>query len=90
MKNSGCEFGCVFLVCDGCNEELMAHEYGHAIQNCMLGIFIMPLAVISIVRFWIRRLIRECGYGEVLKPYDSYFYEGWASRLGKKYIKMEN
>lgn len=60
---------------------------GHAIQNIILGVF-MPFVVCipSAVRYWWREWVKHRGRSATLPPYDSIWFEGWASRLGEKYF----
>ena len=53
----GMTWGMFIIVCENAGERLLAHELGHAMQNCRFGPF-MPLLVgiPSSVRYWIRRL----------------------------------
>ncbi len=66
------------------------HEFGHAIQNAILGpLFIVFVAIPSFVRCqyynWMYTHNRKKYY--TLPDYDSIWFEGGATRLGEKYIK---
>lgn len=69
------------------------HEWGHGIQNIILGP-LMPflVAIPSCIRYWYRELLVRSGekkYAD-LPDYDSIWFEGWATKLGKKYYKAED
>ena len=75
----GVNFGMFFITEKNGGRKLKNHEYGHAVQNCILGIF-MPFAVSipSAVRYWWRR---------IKKPntaYDSIWFEKWATKIGER------
>lgn len=64
------------------------HEAGHGIQNLIFGP-LMPfvVAIPSAIRFWYREWLVNSGREKPwnLRPYDSMWFEGWATSLGKKY-----
>lgn len=74
----------------------LQHEHGHSIQNLMLGIlFPFIVGIPSGIRYNYRKWYKKHKYPKTnvpLKPYDSFFVEGWATRLGEKYFteKQEN
>lgn len=68
---------------------LQRHEAGHSLQNILLGP-LMPflVAIPSAVRYWYREYLvktKKKLRGE-LPPYESIWFESWATRLGKKYF----
>lgn len=67
--------------------EMKQHEAGHGIQNIIFGVF-MPfiVALPSVIRFGWREYLVKSGkaYYWNLPPYDSIWFEGMATRLGKK------
>lgn len=84
----GFEAGCFFFVNRGASLSLKQHEAGHGIQNIMLGVF-MPFAISipSCIRYWYREYLMRTGkktYAQ-LPPYDSIWFEGWATALGQKH-----
>ena len=84
----GCEFGPVFVKAKDEGKHICEHEFGHAIQNCYFGP-LMPFAVNlpSTFRYWYRRISLK--NGKRLKTrYDDIWFEGQASRLGKKYADL--
>lgn len=76
----------IFFVRDTSNSEyLSAHEYGHAIQNCIFGP-LMPfiVSIPSAARYWYR--IAKYKRGKMPKTgYYDIWFEAQASRLGKLY-----
>lgn len=83
----GFELGGFFVVSRGVPLSTKQHEAGHGLQNIMLGVF-MPFVVSlpSAIRYWWRRGRQKRGLGHTLPPYDSIWFEGWATSLGKKYF----
>ena len=75
----GLEMGLFFLVHRGASAHLKNHEFGHGIQNCILGP-LMPflVSVPSAIRYWYRK------FREPQTEYDSIWFERWASRLGEE------
>lgn len=80
----GVNFGGFFFVQKHASERLKSHEYGHCFQNLYLGP-LMPFTVTlpSAVRYHIRA--HQAKKGVTLKPYDSFWCESWATRLGEKH-----
>ena len=81
----GLNLGPIFLTDKLDNKHTKCHEHGHAIQNCFLGPLILPLVILSATRYHVRA--RRACRGEVLKPYDAWWFEGQATRLGVAYIR---
>jgi hypothetical protein len=68
----------------------MAHECGHGLQNIMFGpLFIFIIFIPSCIRYWYRELRYE--RKGIMPPtsYDSIWFEGWATELGKKYVATD-
>ena len=82
----GVNFGGFFFVQKKASTQLKRHEYGHSFQNMMLGLF-MPLLVNipSAIRYHYRNYKKAKGHS--LQPYDRFWCEGWATKLGNKYYK---
>lgn len=86
----GFEAGCFFFANKNSSLHLKQHESGHGIQNIIFG-WLMPfiVSIPSCVRYWYREIVVRTGkkkYSE-LPPYDSIWFEGWATKLGEKYFK---
>lgn len=85
----GLECGCFFIMSRGGSLHIKQHESGHGIQNVILGWF-MPFVVCipSAVRYWYRKHLVRTGRKKSyeLPDYDSMWFEGWATHLGKKYF----
>ena len=82
--------GLVMVCSKGSSNDTKNHELGHAIQNALLGpLFIIFVAIPSLVRSqyrkWLYTYNRKKYY--TLPDYDAIWFEGGATRLGKKYIK---
>ena len=62
----------------------MCHEYGHSLQNCILGPFMLIVVNLpSTVRYWYRRIAMSLGKAPK-KPYDSIWFEGQATKWGRE------
>ncbi len=85
----GMTWGFVIVVCRGAGKDLLAHELGHAMQNCRFGPF-MPflVGIPSSLRYHARRLFTRITGREPRKPYDAAWFEGQATAVGREYIKM--
>ena len=84
----GADRGIVFLKSKvPASERLMNHEFGHALQNCVFGPFMLVLVSLpSTIRYWIRRISEK--HGRMPKTgYDDIWFEGQATRLGS--LKMQ-
>ena len=86
----GLELGIFFIAPIG-SKGTKNHEHGHAIQNIYLGPFAVTVVSLpSCIRFWIREIIYKINPKKRLKPYDSIWFEGQASRSGKAFIDSLN
>lgn len=84
----GITLGFVIIVNKNVTSVLLKHEYGHVIQNAMYGIlFPFIIAIPSIIRSWYRGTLFKINKQKYfnLPPYDSIWFEGQATKLGKKY-----
>lgn len=83
----GCELGCMSLIQKPAIKHLKNHEFGHAVQNCWFGPFMIIISIWSAARYWYREyLMRYKGKGySDLPPYNSIWFEGQASYLGALY-----
>lgn len=78
----GFEMGWFFVCCKNCGEGTKQHEIGHMIQNAAVGGFTMLIYSIgSAARYWYRRIKKS------KTPYDGWFFEGDASRIGVAYVR---
>ena len=81
----GVSFGPFMIVNKGASDTLKAHEFGHALQNCYFGPFMIFIAVASFIRYWYREyMISVKGYTLPREYYDIWF-EGTATYLGLLY-----
>lgn len=80
----GISIGRTIITDDEPTEDILDHEFGHSIQNAMFG-FLFPfiVAIPSVIRYWKREI--DYKKGKELPPYDSIWFEGQATSLGKKY-----
>lgn len=87
----GFEGGPVFVVQKNAPYSLKSHEAGHGLQNLLLGP-LMPflVSIPSAVRYWYRVFRRRKGGGETLPPYDSIWFEGWATGWGMRFFPEEH
>ena len=82
----GLNLGAFFFVQENASTHIKRHEYGHGFQNIMLGVLTPFLITLpSAIRYHYRNYKR--GQGCSLPPYDSFWCEGWATRLGEKFHK---
>lgn len=80
----GISLGPIALVARDCNSEhTLNHEFGHSIQNCYFGPFMICIGLASAIRYWYREFLKK--YKIPLKPYDSIWFEGQATKIGKEY-----
>ena len=64
------------------------HEFGHAIQHCLLGpLFIFIVALPSAARYWYQRIMESKGKTFPADWYDSIWFEGGATSWGTKAIE---
>ena len=85
----GMSWGLFLIVNRDPGERLLAHELGHAMQNCRFGP-LMPLLVglPSSLRWWARKLWKRVTGREPKRPYDAAWFEGQATAVGSEYMKM--
>ena len=74
----GAEFGPMCLVSENPSQHTLDHEFGHAIQNCYFGPFMIFISLASAGRYWYRRFLKA--RGAALPPYDAIWFEGQATR----------
>lgn len=90
MNGSGISFGMFFLVGEEYDDYVIHHESGHGIQNIIFGpLFLFLVGIPSIIRYWYREFKY---YRKGLDPkteYDDIWFEGQATKLGKKIYKIK-
>ena len=88
----GVELGCFFLCDKNAGEHTIAHECGHGIQNCLWGP-LMPFVICipSAIRYWYREFIWHFNKEKFnkLPEYDAIWFEGQATKWGKKYVSTD-
>ncbi len=84
----GLNLGWLIITNKNPSRRLLEHEHGHGVQNIMLGP-LMPFLVCipSSLRYHGRNIIKRLRPKTKLKPYDSIWFEGWATRLGADFCK---
>lgn len=101
----GLTLGPVIIFSGRTNENLKQHEFGHSLQNCYFGPYMVWISLFSIIRFWFRDFISKdiSEIPNLLKPfkelfiaidyelpsYDSIWFEGTATYLGSNFIKPD-
>ena len=87
----GFEMGCFFFITYDCDDyqDLKSHECGHGLQNIIWGpLMLFVISIPSVIRFWYREYLLK--KGKKIKPYDSIWFEGQASRWGWDYIYLSH
>lgn len=81
----GISFGLCHFVDMESTERILAHEYGHSLQNMIWGpLMVFVIAIPSVVRYWIRQIRRK--QDKPNSPYDAIWFEGQATRWGLQTI----
>ena len=79
----GLSLGWFFICCEDSSESLKCHEVGHTLQNANIGGWkMLSLSLMSVARYWYREIF------SVTTPYDSWWFEGQATEVGTKYVKI--
>ena len=83
----GFSLGPVLFLPQRASRMLLRHEAGHGMQNALLGVF-MPflISLPSLIRFVYREVRIRQGKGAALPPYESIWFENWATRLGSRFL----
>lgn len=86
-RYSGCSLGIFIFIGGEFKEELLVHEFGHSVQNCLYGP-LMPFVVAlpSFVRFHYRRIKKFVFHQRLTSDYESIWFEKEATALGKDYL----
>ena len=67
-------------------EHTRRHEYGHSIQNIILGPFwLFVIGIPSFIRYWYRNWLYNVKKAP-LTDYDDIWFEGSATELGERFI----
>ena len=78
----GVEMGWFFICCKNGGESTKMHEAGHLIQAAAINGFVMlGLSIGSAVCYWWREIFGA------KTPYDSWWFEGQATRIGTEYVR---
>lgn len=78
----GFSVGWFFVCCKDAGEHTKNHEVGHLIQNAAVGgLTMVAYSIGSALRYW-----RHTIFGSN-QPYDSWFFEGDATRIGTQYVR---
>lgn len=79
----GLNLGLVFLTDHNDNTRTKNHEFGHAIQNCYLGPIMLFFVLCSAIRYHYLDYLEKKGLP--VPAYDSWWFEGQATKLGTQY-----
>lgn len=82
----GVSLGPVIITSKNPSKNTIAHEHGHAIQNCEFGPFMIIVSVMSFGRYWYRELKYHKNGLTPPTAYDDAWYEGQASAIGTEFI----
>ena len=83
----GLEMGPFCLVGADPSQHTLNHEFGHGVQNCYFGPFMIFISLASAIRYWYREYlvrVKKIKYSD-LPPYDSIWFEGQATNIGNAY-----
>lgn len=82
----GVNLGVCSVISKECGTGTKIHEFGHSIQACIFGPFVIFFVVIpSVTRYWIRRYQEEIKGITNLPDYDYAWFEGQATMFGQRY-----
>ena len=80
----------MFIFANKKYQSVLCHEHGHSFQNVVFGpLMIFLVAIPSVIRFWYHEAIYKWGDYRKLPDYDAIWFEGSATKLGKKFILGE-
>lgn len=61
------------------DSNMLPHEWGHSIQNIILGpLDLIVIELVSAIRFWVRKIMKIDDYN----GYQRFYTEAWANILG--------
>ena len=81
----GVSFGPFAIVNKTPSDRIIAHEFGHALQNCYFGPFMVLIALCSVARYWYREFVSSVLKKTLKHKYDDIWFEGTATYLGTLY-----
>lgn len=81
----GFTLGPIILVSENYNNHTLAHEFGHSLQNCFFGPFMILVTLASGLRYWYRIFMKKYFPRYPLPEYDAIWFEGMATSLGYKF-----
>lgn len=81
----GLELGCMCLTSKNPSQHTLNHEFGHQIQNCVYGPFMVIITLASAARYHYRNWSRKHKPNVTLPPYDAIWFEGEATKIGNYY-----
>ena len=85
----GVEIGPYCIVNKNPSQDTLDHEFGHALQNCYFGPYMIFISLASAARYWWREYlvrVKKKKYSELI-DYDGIWFEGTATYLGEYYRK---
>ena len=82
IYSGGFSLGCFLFVYPGAktyDSNMLPHEWGHSIQNIILGpLDLIVIELVSAIRFWVRKMMKIDDYN----GYQRFYTEAWANILG--------
>ena len=85
----GVNFGVFSIVSKDSYSGTLLHEFGHSIQACIFGPFVLVfVAIPSFIRYWYREYLYEVKKIRDLPDYDYAWFEAQATMFGIRYRDM--
>ena len=84
----GGSMGIFMITCKNASQRLKEHEHGHSLQNCFYGPLIPIINLRSSSRYLYRACVQRLLPHKTLPPYDSVWFEGEATELGRQYMNL--
>lgn len=81
----GLSMGPFIFVSKNSSERLLNHEFGHSLQNCYLGPYMLIISLASAARYWYREYLTRKNPDVELPLYDDIWFEGTATYLGQHF-----
>ena len=82
----GSSAGIFMFTCRKASRRLKEHEHGHGIQNCFYGPLMPFVNLHSTSRYLFRLCSQKFFPKKKLPPYDSIWFEGEATELGRAFM----